>query len=304
MKLAASAYPLDALPNWAAYVDKLTAWVEEAAGQGAQLLVFPEYAAMELASLSGSFEEDEPALRAVDALIGQADDLHAALAMRFGVRILAGSAPVYDGRDRPFNRARLFGPDGQRAQQDKRVMTVVEREEMDIARGSWPERFETELGPLGVLTCYDAEFPELGRMLMEKGVDLILAPSYTAAPAGYWRVRIGAQARALEGQCVALHAPCLSDGRAVPSMAVAVGAAGIYGPPDLGFPEDGVLALGGMSQPGWVFAEVPPGALEQVRRAGAVRNLTHWREEFPRGSAGKNLTRSDPFLKTPVEQAI
>jgi predicted amidohydrolase len=53
MKLAAAAYPLDAFADWAAYEVKLTAWVAEAAGQGADLLVFPEYGAMELASLDG-----------------------------------------------------------------------------------------------------------------------------------------------------------------------------------------------------------------------------------------------------------
>lgn len=259
---------------------------------------------MELASLTGAYEEIEPALRAVADLIPRADDLHSDLARRFGVRILAGSAPAYDGQDRPVNRARLFGPDGQRAQQDKRVPTVVEREEMDIAPGRWPARFETELGPMGVLTCYDVEFPELGRMLMAEGVDLILAPSFTAAPAGYWRVRIGAQARALEGQCVTLHAPCLSDGRACPAMEGAVGTAGIYGPPDLGFPDDGVLALGEMNQPGWVYAEVPDGALASVRKAGAVRNLTHWRDTFPGPAPGKNPPSGDPSLKTKAEQAI
>ena len=50
-KLAAAQYPIDWLEGWQAYVEKLTGWVEEAAGQGAGLLVFPEYGAMELASL-------------------------------------------------------------------------------------------------------------------------------------------------------------------------------------------------------------------------------------------------------------
>ena len=50
MKLAAAAYKMDVLDSWEAYAAKLTAWVEDAAGQGADLLVFPEYGAMELAT--------------------------------------------------------------------------------------------------------------------------------------------------------------------------------------------------------------------------------------------------------------
>ena len=53
MKIATAAYPLDPLTSWAEYAAKLTNWVADAAGNGAELLVFPEYGAMELAMLSG-----------------------------------------------------------------------------------------------------------------------------------------------------------------------------------------------------------------------------------------------------------
>ena len=53
MKLAAAAYPLDWFDDIAAWKAKAAAWVADAAGQGADLLVFPEYGAMELASLGG-----------------------------------------------------------------------------------------------------------------------------------------------------------------------------------------------------------------------------------------------------------
>ena len=53
MKVAAAAYPLDWLDSWSQYEDKISTWVADAAGQGAELLVFPEYGAMELATLDG-----------------------------------------------------------------------------------------------------------------------------------------------------------------------------------------------------------------------------------------------------------
>ena len=54
MKVATSAYPLDWLDSWAQYEDKQARWVSDAAANGADLLVFPEYGAMELATLAGA----------------------------------------------------------------------------------------------------------------------------------------------------------------------------------------------------------------------------------------------------------
>ncbi len=87
MKIAAAAYPLDALPDWAGYVAKLTSWVADAAGQGAELLVFPEYGAMELAHLGGPAvaADLEQALHEVARHRAAVDALHLTLAARHGV---------------------------------------------------------------------------------------------------------------------------------------------------------------------------------------------------------------------------
>ena len=53
MRIATAAYPMDFLESFEAYEAKLRSWVSEAAAAGAQLLVFPEYGAMELATLAG-----------------------------------------------------------------------------------------------------------------------------------------------------------------------------------------------------------------------------------------------------------
>jgi translation initiation factor IF-1 len=53
-------------------------------------------------------------------------------------------------------------------------------------------------------------------------------------------VRVGAMARALEGQCVVVHAPVVGPADWSPAVDLNTGAAAIYGPPDLGFPATGV----------------------------------------------------------------
>ena len=290
MKLAAAAYPLDFFADWAAYEAKLTAWVAEAAGQGADLLVFPEYGAMELASLDGIAvaSDMEPALRAVARHLPAADALHQHLAQEHGVYILAGSAPVYEPGPRPVNRARFFAPGGQSGFQDKQIMTMDEREEMGVHSGAPLQVFDTTLGRIGVLICYDSEFPLLARTLAEAGVEIMLVPSFTETLAGYWRVRIGAMARALEGQCVTVQSPCIGEAPGCPAMGPTTGAAAIYGPPDLGFPPTGVLAEGVLNHRGWVYAELDENAVAQVRAKGHVRNFSHWPEQDLRAKSVKS----------------
>lgn len=286
MKIATAAYPLDPLTSWADYAAKLSDWVATAANQGADLLIFPEYAAMELAMLSGPevSADLQASLRAVSDLIPDVDDLHADLAARHGVHILAGSAPVFDPAisPRPVNRARLFSPTGGRGMQDKQIMTRYEREPMQMAPGGPLHLFETSLGKLGILTCYDSEFPLLGRALSD--ADLILVPSCTEALSGYWRVRIGAMARALENQCVTVMSSIVGPAPWNDVVDMNTGMGGIFGPPDAGFPETGILAEGTLNTPGWTYAQVDLDVIEQVRADGRVLGRKHWTEQDGRDS--------------------
>ncbi len=281
MKIAAAAYPIDRPASFDAWAAKLTRWVAEAAEAGADLLVFPEYGAMELAALEGAAGGDlEASARAVSHHMPRADALHADLARRHGLHILAGSGPVLDG-PRPVNRARLFGPAGLIGHQDKQIMTRYEREVWNL-RPNGPLRvFDTPLGRLGILICYDCEFPLLARALAEAGAELLLVPSATEAMTGYSRVRIGAMARALENQCVVVHSPTVGDAPWCEAVDTNVGAAAVYGPPDLGFPADGVLAQGALNTPGWTFAEVDLSAVARVRRDGGVVNHADWPRQHP-----------------------
>ena len=284
MKIATAAYPLDPVTDWQAYADKLRAWVADAAGQGANLLLFPEYGAMELAMLDGpeAAGDLERALYAVARWVPRADALHSDLAAEFGVHICAASAPVFDDAwgVRPVNRARLFTPQGGCGVQDKQIMTRFEREDWDVVPGGPLTLFDTVLGKIGILTCYDAEFPLLGRALSD--ADVILVPSATEALAGYWRVRIGAMARALENQCVVAMASNVGDAAWCPAVDENTGMGGVFGPPDRGFPATGVMAESALNVPGWTYAEVDLRAVAAVRADGVVLNRCHWDEQAAR----------------------
>lgn len=276
MKVATAAYPMDELTSWAQYEDKLHSWVSQASEAGASLAVFPEYAAMELATLDGPevAADLEQSIHATSSRLAEADALHAKLSQSFNIHILAGSAPAARNEGRPVNRARLFGPNGAKGAQDKQIMTRFEAEVWDIVPGAPLQLFETEIGKIGVLICYDSEFPLLGRALSE--AEIILVPSVTEAMTGYSRVRIGAQARALEQQCVTVMSSIVGGADWSEALGSTVGAGGVYGPPDIGFPETGVLAQGTLNTPGWTFADVDLDAIARVRADGGVLNRRDW----------------------------
>jgi predicted amidohydrolase len=172
------------------------------------------------------------------------------------------------------NRAWLHGPEETLGYQDKQVMTLFERK-WTIRPGGPLRTFR--LGPftVGVLICYDAEFPALGESLIVTGCDLILVPSCTDTVAGFNRVRIGAMARALEGQCVTVHASTVGPAPWCEAVDENRGRAAIYGPPDLGFPETGILAESVPDTPSWTVAEIDPASIAAVRAWGSVRGYDH-----------------------------
>lgn len=281
IRAAIAQYPVSTPASWDEAAQHIAHWVIEAAAQCAQLLVFPEYAAMSLAAIFGSEVRADLAAQLLELQELREDylALHRELARRHGVYLLAGSFPwqVEDGRF--HNRAWLCSPDGGAAFQDKLVMTRFEREQWSISGASEVKVFDTALGCIGVNICYDAEFPLPARAQATAGAQILLVPSCTDTVQGHHRVRVGTRARALENQCYALLSPLVGEAPWSPAVDVNAGAAGVYGPPDLGFPEDGVIAQGTMNQPGWIYADLDLEQVARVRIEGKVLNYRHWPDQ-------------------------
>lgn len=290
MKIATAAYPLDLFDDWAGYASKQRMWVSEAAAAGADVLVFPEYGAMELASLAGGEVAADLAgsIAAVSDRVDRANDVLSELAQEFGVYILGGSAPVRDG-GQIVNRAPFFAPTGAREHQDKQIMTRFEREDWGVCGGGPLKLFDTAHGKIGVLICYDSEFPLLARSLVEAGAEVILIPSCTEALEGYWRVRIGAMARALEGQCITVMASLVGDRPEIFAVEENTGMGGVFAPPDMGFPATGILAEGQLNRPGWTYADLDLDQVRKVRADGHVLNLRDWSEQPQRAQTPRSV---------------
>ena len=279
MKIAAAAYPPQWHPDWASLDAKIDAWVRKACEDSADLLVFPEYAGVE-AALVGPPQDRSP-LDWVEACVAVQDEwiaLNTVLAQKYDVHILAGSIPWRDG-GATTNMAALCGPKGQAEFQHKMILTPYERDEMGLDAGKTLCLFDTALGKIGVLICYDSEFPLLARSLAAAAADMILVPSNTDFPAGQTRVRQSCRARAIEQQCLIVQAPLIGAVRDCTILDTQTGRAGLFCPPDHGLPADGIIAQGETDVAGWTYGEVDPQAIAAPRQSGQVGNFHHWGEQ-------------------------
>lgn len=277
LTVAAVQYPVAWLPDWAAYEAKMAALVAEAAGQGARLILFPEYAAMELASLLPPGGDDDLGICGLQALLPGFLDLHRRLARQYGVILVAGSFPVEIAHGTVVNRAHVLAPGGE-GHQDKLMMTRFEREDWSITGGDALTVFDCDWGSFAIAICYDVEFPTLVRAQVAAGAELILAPSCTDGLAGFHRVRLCAQARAIENQCFVLQAPLVGEADWSTAVDINIGRAGLFAPADRGFPADGILAEGPLNQPAVVTGPLDLAHLRHTRRDGQVLNHRDWPE--------------------------
>jgi predicted amidohydrolase len=286
-RLAACQYAIELIETWEDYAKHLAAIVAEAKAKGAELLLLPEYSAM---ALTGQLPKDvrsdlHGSIETMQSLIPAWVELCEELAREHQILFQPGSAPVKDADGKFRNRAWLFGPDGLIGYQDKQIMTRFEREQWFIDAGvDGLKAFDTPIGKLGILICYDNEFPMLGRRLAEMGVELVLAPSCTDTLAGSYRVRIGAQARALENQFAVLSSPTAGDAPWSPAVDENRGCAALYVPSDYGMPANGIVAESdsdAVTESTLLIVDIDLADVARLRTQGQVATRRDWSEQFP-----------------------
>ncbi|HQT65175.1 MAG: carbon-nitrogen hydrolase [Acidocella sp. 20-57-95] len=281
MKLALAQFDVTVPPHFAGFEARLAEMAAAAKHNHADLLVLPEYAAMVLA---GAFISTPDIVGELACVVAQAKDLLRALqriAAQNNLYILGGTLPMRDPDGKIRNRAPFISRTGTLAFQDKQTMTRFEAERWGVDGGAGPNVFETMFGRIGVSICYDSEFPLHVRAQVTAGATLILVPSCTDTVAGFNRVRLSARARAVENQCIVATSPLVGSAPWSGAIDENHGYAGVYGPPDIFFPANGILARGEMDEPGLVFAEIALDLVAKVRREGGVLNHRDWIDKVP-----------------------
>ena len=275
IRIAAANYPITFHSSWEAWVLHTRKWVESAVADGAEILLFPEYGAMELVSI---FPENirkniHLQIHALHEINGQFCNVFQQLAIEFSCVIVAPSLPV-NIHQKKVNRAFVFGPSGLSGYQDKFFMTRFENEEWYITEG---EKVLTVFSfkhiRFGIQICYDIEFPIGSKYLSEAGAQIILVPSCTETLRGATRVHIGARARALEQQLYTVVAQTTGEALWSPAVDINYGYTGFYTTPDGDFPAEGILQQSGHQLPGWTITDIDVDKINTVRSNGSVLNF-------------------------------
>jgi predicted amidohydrolase len=273
--VASAQYPVTYHADFSAWARHTESWVQQAAVQGARLLLFPEYGSMELVSLFPQEVQSDLGLQLqeMDSLRADFCTVFAGLAQQYGVVIVAPSFPVWEGGI-VVNRCFVFGPQGRMGWQDKFFMTRFELESWNVqSPGPRLSVFEADWGRFGIQICYDVEFPIGAALLCKEGGQVLLAPSCTETLRGATRVHVGARARALEQQCYAVVSPLIGNAPWSPAVDINFGFAAVYSTPDKGFDPEGILQKMEPQTPGWLVHALDLSLLDAVRTDGQTLNF-------------------------------
>jgi len=165
-------------------LQRAAALVAEAAGQGAELIVLPEYFC-----LMGRQDGDKVAISEPYGA-GPLQQALAALAREHGVWLVGGTVPLVSPQPgKVLNTLLLFAPDGSVAGRYDKIHLFGftgqgERycESDSIVAGSEPLKISTPLADIAFGICYDLRFPELFRQMAPFDL-LVLPAAFTATPA-------------------------------------------------------------------------------------------------------------------------
>lgn len=273
MRVSAVQFELRDIGGFEEFRRQVVHYVRNAAEYGAQFLLFPEFITTPLLSAGGDEAAGDP-IEKLPEYTEAYTSLFSGLAKDFGLYIIGGTHVTRkDGQLR--NTAFLFGPDGSVHTQDKLHITPTEKEEWKVKEGDGVRVFDTPFGTIGVLTCYDIEFPEIVRMVRAKGADVIFCPSCTDDRHGFYRVRYCCHARAVENQIYVVTTGTVGSLQRVDFMRANYGQAAVITPNDIPFPPRGIMSEGEINEDMLITADLDLSLLDDVRRSGSV---TTWRD--------------------------
>lgn len=274
-KIATAQYPItffNSIDSWKTHIEK---WVLSAVKMNADLLLFPEYGAIELISIFSKeiYENIHQQIIELQKLHDDFCNFFIHLSKKYNVIIVAPSF-IYQSKESFYNRVYVFSKHGKVGHQDKFFMTRFEDETWGMhSEPNFLTVFETEWGKFGIQICYDIEFALGSNLLCNAGAELILAPSCTETIQGATRVHVGARARAMENQSFVVVAQVVQDALWSPAVDINFGYAAAYSTPDINFPEEGILVIGTPQVAKWLYIDLNFEQIRNVRTNGQVLNF-------------------------------
>ncbi|MBR9923255.1 MAG: GNAT family N-acetyltransferase [Bacteroidetes bacterium] len=233
--------------------------------------LFPEFFNAPLMADFNALSEPD-AIRELAKFTTAIKERFSELSISYNINIITGSMPeVINGK--LYNVGYLCRRDGSTERYEKLHVTPDEAKLWGMQGGTEIRTFDTDCGKIGILICYDVEFPELGRLLANEGMDILFVPFLTDTQNGYSRVRNCAQARAIENECYVAIAGSVGNLPKVHNMDIQFAQSTVFTPCDFAFPANGVKAEATPNAEMILVVDVDLDLLRELNTFGSVRNL-------------------------------
>ena len=258
--------------------EQIEFFVDAVSGYKSDFILFPEYFNAPLMAEFNNLSESQ----AIRGLAGYTDDIRerfVQLAISYNINIITGSMPLLrDGN--LYNVGFLCRRDGSYEMYEKIHVTPDETKSWGLSGGRMLRTFDTDCAKIGVLICYDVEFPELSRIMADQGMQILFVPYLTDTQNAYSRVRVCAQARAIENECFVVIAGSVGNLPRVHNMDIQYAQSGVFTPCDFAFPTDGRRAEATPNTEMILVSDVDLDLLNELHTYGGVRNLKDRRRDL------------------------
>ena len=253
-------------------------FVDAVSAYRSDFALFPEFFNAPLMAENNHLTESE-AIRELAKHTPEIVQKFTEFAISYNINIITGSMPeIKDGL--LYNVGYICKRDGTQDRYEKLHVTPDEAKVWGLQGGNVLKTFDTDCGKIGVLICYDSEFPELSRILADEGMDILFIPFLTDTQNGYSRVRNCAQARAIENECYVAIAGSVGNLPKVHNMDIQFAQSMVFTPCDFSFPVNGIKAEATTNTEMILIADVDIDLLRELNQFGSVRNLRDRRTDL------------------------
>jgi len=273
VRVATVQFQMRQIANVQAFEDQVEYFVDVASDYRSDFVVFPELFTLQLLAAEKKPLGPLEGVAKVAEYTERYREFMSGLAVRYNVNIIGGSHPTVQDDDSIRNTGYVFLRDGGVFTQDKLHPTPAERYWWNIKGGERLEAITTDCGPIGIVVCYDCEFPEVARNLVDQGALILFVPFSSDERRGYLRVRYCCQARAVENQCYVVMSGVVGNLPHVENMDIHYAESCVLTPCDFPFARDGVAADSGANTEMIAFADLRFSDLFVSRNQGTVQQL-------------------------------
>lgn len=253
-------------------------FIDAVSGYRSDFALFPEFFNAPLMATNNHLAESQ-AIRELASHTQEIVQKFSNFSISYNINIVAGSMPeIIDGK--LFNVGYLCKRNGTVERYEKIHVTPDEAKVWGMQGGNELKVFDTDCGKVGVLICYDSEFPELSRILADEGMDILFVPFLTDTQNGYSRVRNCAQARAIENECYVAIAGSVGNLPNVHNMDIQFAQSMVFTPCDFAFPTNGIKAEATPNTEMILIADLDIDLLRHLHEFGSVRNLKDRRKDI------------------------